>query len=62
MALSCFKQFQGDVESLFQLVWRLRNLDKQDMDNEAGTIRFRRDFVETIGEQFEALVGHVGFF
>ena len=32
------------------------------MDNEAGTIRFRRDFVETIGEQFEALVGHVGFF
>ena len=37
VAQSCFKQFQADVESVFQLVWKLRNLDKQDMDNEAGT-------------------------
>ena len=34
---SCFKQFQDHIESVFQLVWKLRNLDKQDMDNEAGT-------------------------
>ena len=33
---SCFKQFHGGgVDALFHLVWRLRGLDKQDMDNEA---------------------------
>ena len=34
---SCFKQFLqgGDMDKVFQLVWRLRSLDKQDMDNEA---------------------------
>ena len=33
---SCFKQFQGGgMDGVFQLVWRLRSLDKQDMDNEA---------------------------
>ena len=33
---SCFKQFQGScMDGIFQLVWRLRSWDKQDMDNEA---------------------------
>ena len=31
---SCLKQFRGDVEPLFKLVFRLRQIHKQDMDNE----------------------------